>query len=58
MTQDDIDNGRLICVIGVAPVQPGRVRHLSYRSEDYSLSPNVISELPEMTATYCLPSTA
>ena len=22
MTQDDIDNGRLICVIGVAPVKP------------------------------------
>jgi phage tail sheath protein FI len=22
MTQDDIDNGRLICLIGVAPVQP------------------------------------
>jgi len=23
MTQDDIDNGRLICIIGVAPVKPG-----------------------------------
>ncbi|MEG0109114.1 MAG: phage tail sheath C-terminal domain-containing protein, partial [Lachnospiraceae bacterium] len=22
MSQDDIDNGRLICVIGVAPVKP------------------------------------
>ena len=22
MTQDDIDNGRLVCVIGVAPVKP------------------------------------
>lgn len=22
MTQDDIDNGRLICVIGIAPVKP------------------------------------
>jgi phage tail sheath protein FI len=22
MTQDDIDNGRLICVIGIAPVRP------------------------------------
>jgi phage tail sheath protein FI len=22
MTQDDIDNGRLICIIGVAPVKP------------------------------------
>ena len=22
MTQDDIDNGRLICVIGAAPVKP------------------------------------
>lgn len=22
MTKDDIDNGRLICVIGVAPVKP------------------------------------
>jgi phage tail sheath protein FI len=26
MTQDDIDNGRLICVIGIAPVKPGRTR--------------------------------
>jgi Bacteriophage tail sheath protein len=24
MTQDDIDNGRLICVIGVAPVTPAK----------------------------------
>ena len=23
MTQDDIDNGRLICLIGIAPVKPG-----------------------------------
>jgi phage tail sheath protein FI len=22
MTQDDIDNGRLVCLIGVAPVKP------------------------------------
>ncbi len=22
MTQDDIDNGRLICVVGIAPVKP------------------------------------
>ena len=22
MTQDDIDNGRLICIIGLAPVKP------------------------------------
>lgn len=22
MSQDDIDNGRLVCVIGVAPVKP------------------------------------
>jgi phage tail sheath protein FI len=22
MTQDDIDNGRLICIIGIAPVKP------------------------------------
>ena len=22
MTQDDIDNGRLICLIGIAPVKP------------------------------------
>ena len=22
MTQDDIDNGRLICIVGVAPVRP------------------------------------
>ena len=22
MTQDDIDNGRLVCLIGVAPVRP------------------------------------
>ena len=22
MTQDDLDNGRLICIIGIAPVYP------------------------------------
>jgi uncharacterized protein len=22
MTQDDIDNGRLVCLIGVAPIKP------------------------------------
>jgi Bacteriophage tail sheath protein len=22
MTQDDIDNGRLVCLIGIAPVKP------------------------------------
>jgi phage tail sheath protein FI len=22
MTQDDIDNGRLICLVGIAPVKP------------------------------------
>jgi len=22
MTQDDIDNGRMICIIGVAPLRP------------------------------------
>ena len=22
MTRDDIDNGRLVCVIGIAPVKP------------------------------------
>ena len=22
MTQDDIDNGRLVCVIGIAPIKP------------------------------------
>ena len=25
MTQDDIDNGRLICIIGVAPVKPAEL---------------------------------
>ena len=34
MTQDDIDNGRLICVIGIAPVRPGGVRHLPDPAED------------------------
>ena len=34
MTQNDLDNGRLICLIGVAPLQPGRVRHLPHRPED------------------------
>jgi uncharacterized protein len=25
MTQDDIDNGRLICLIGMAPVKPAEL---------------------------------
>lgn len=36
----------------------GMVRDLHILSAGYSRSPNVTSELPEMTATYCLPSTA
>ena len=31
MTQNDLDNGRLICLIGVAASQAGRVRHLPHR---------------------------
>ena len=27
MTQDDIDNGRLICQIGIAPVKPAAVSY-------------------------------
>ena len=36
MTQDDIDNGRLICVIGVAPVKPAEfvIFRLSQRTAD------------------------
>ena len=34
MTQDDIDNGRLICVIGDRPGVPGRVRDLPHPAED------------------------
>ena len=34
MTQDDIDNGRLVAVIGVAPVRPARVRRLPDRPVD------------------------
>ena len=34
MTQNDLDNGRLICLIGVAPIKPGRVRDLPHRPED------------------------
>ncbi len=34
MTQNDLDNGRLICLIGVAPVQARRVRDLPHRPVD------------------------
>src|SRR6266508_3844952 len=34
MTQDDILNGRLICELGVAPLRPGRVRHLPHVPAD------------------------
>ncbi len=34
MTQNDLDNGRLVCKIGVAPLQAGRVRHLPHRAVD------------------------
>ncbi len=34
MTQDAIDNGRLICEIGIAPVKPGGVRDLPDPAED------------------------
>ena len=34
MTQNDLDNGRLICLIGVAAAAPGRVRHLPHRPVD------------------------
>ena len=37
MTQNDLDNGRLICLIGVAPVQAGRVRDLPHRPVDRRL---------------------
>ena len=34
MTQNDLDNGRLVCLIGVAPLEAGRVRDLPHRPED------------------------
>ena len=34
MTQDDIDNGRLICYIGIAAGEAGRVRDLPHQPED------------------------
>ena len=34
MTQTDIDNGRLICVIGVAPVKAGRICDYPHRPVD------------------------
>ena len=38
MTQDDIDNGRLICIVGIAPVKPAefvifRLTQFTGRSE-------------------------
>ena len=38
MTQNDLDNGRLICLIGVAPDLPGRVRDLPHRPVDRRLA--------------------
>ena len=35
MTQDDIDNGRLICVIGIAPCQASGICYLPYNSENF-----------------------
>jgi hypothetical protein len=32
MTQDDIENGRLICLVGVAPIKASRVRDLPHRA--------------------------
>ena len=34
MTQNDLDNGRLVCLIGVAAAAPGRVRDLPDRPVD------------------------
>ena len=34
MTQDDIDNGRLICHIGIAPVKPAEFVIFRYQPED------------------------
>ena len=34
MTQNDLDNGRLICLIGVRDHQARRIRHLPHRPED------------------------
>jgi hypothetical protein len=33
MTQDDIENGRLICLVGVAPIKASRVRDLPIGQE-------------------------
>ena len=37
MTQDDIDNGRLICQVGLAPVKPAEfaILRFSQKSEAY-----------------------
>ena len=34
MTQNDLDNGRMICLIGVSVLETGRVRHLPDRPVD------------------------
>ena len=36
MSQDDIDNGRLVCVIGVAPVKPAEfvIFRISQKTSD------------------------
>jgi uncharacterized protein len=38
MTQDDIDNGRLICLMGIAPVKPAEfvIFRISQRTADAS----------------------
>jgi phage tail sheath protein FI len=44
MTQDDIDNGRLICLVGIAPVKPAefvifRISHMTAAQSDSVASP-------------------
>ena len=53
MTQDDIDNGRLICVIGIAPVKPAefvifRIQQKTLRNANPSpaIKPLVREEMP------------
>lgn len=41
MTQDDIDNGRLICLIGIAPVKPAEF--VIFRIEQYTQPPSTSS---------------
>jgi phage tail sheath protein FI len=36
MTQDDLDNGRLVCLVGVAPVKSAEfeILHISQSTDD------------------------